>query len=236
MTQKNAKKTDAWMPLYIGDYLGATQRLTTEQHGAYLLLLIDYWRNGPPPNDDPVLAQITRLKASAWRKMKPVILGFFKDQEGRLIHSRAEVERLKAAEHQARRSEKAKKAADARWQQEVDAPSNAPSMPQAMLGGCPPPSPSISKEIAGKPRSIFDIGVEVLGGSPGSARSLIGKWRKAHGDAAVQAGLADAERMAISERRSWLIARFAKPANDAAALYASIDRTFAKQSSQESAK
>jgi uncharacterized protein YdaU (DUF1376 family) len=44
--------SDTWMPFYVGDYLSATGRLTTEQHGAYLLILLDYWKNGPPPNDD----------------------------------------------------------------------------------------------------------------------------------------------------------------------------------------
>jgi uncharacterized protein YdaU (DUF1376 family) len=58
-------KSDTWMPFFVGDYLSATGRLTTEQHGAYLLILLDYWKNGPPPNDDGVLAALARMSPSA---------------------------------------------------------------------------------------------------------------------------------------------------------------------------
>lgn len=40
---------DAWFPFYVGDYLAATQRLTAEKHGTYVLLILDSWTNGPPP-------------------------------------------------------------------------------------------------------------------------------------------------------------------------------------------
>lgn len=86
------QKTDIWMPLYIGDYLADTSRLTTEQHGAYLLLLMDYWRSGRLPNNDQVLAQITKLPLDVWLVHKGVLQGFFDVVDGELIHSRVEKE------------------------------------------------------------------------------------------------------------------------------------------------
>jgi uncharacterized protein YdaU (DUF1376 family) len=245
-SEKNVQKTDVWMPIYIGDYLADTQRLTTEQHGAYLLLLFDYWRNGPLPNDDAVLAQITRLKQSAWRKQRSAIICFFTSQGERLIHCRVEAERVKAGDNQARRTAKAKTAADARWRRDGDAPSNAPSMPdsapEAMLGACPLPSPlSVSKETGGEPppdpvKVIYQEGVSLLvgaGSSAASARSLIGKWRKEQGNEKVAAAIADAVRLNITEPRAWIAARFNKAANDADALYASINRTFTGNGGQQ---
>src|SRR3546814_6296929 len=72
-----SKKGDKWMPLDIGDYLGDTGRLTTEGHGAYLLVPMDYWRHGAPPDDDETLAAIARLSVPRWRKLRPVIAPSF---------------------------------------------------------------------------------------------------------------------------------------------------------------
>jgi uncharacterized protein YdaU (DUF1376 family) len=107
-------RSDTWMPLYVGDYLAATTRLTTEQHGAYFLILLDYWKNGPPPNDDAVLAQIARLSPAGWRKAKPALLGFFQERDGLLIQKRVEAERERAADVTEKRVKAGKASADAR--------------------------------------------------------------------------------------------------------------------------
>lgn len=139
-------KVDIWMPLYIADYLADTSRLTTEQHGAYLLLLIDYWRNGPLPDDDAVLAQITRMSPDAWSNARSTIQAFFKQESSKWVHGRVEAELAKAKRNGETNSTRAKAAARARWNTESNAPSITPSKPVAvledMLEECPSPSPS----------------------------------------------------------------------------------------------
>lgn len=88
-------KVDMWMPLYIADYLADTSRLTTVQHGAYLLLMMDYWRNGPPPDDDDVLSQITKVRAEEWPAVRRAIAGFF-EIDGFWVHGRIDSELQKA--------------------------------------------------------------------------------------------------------------------------------------------
>ena len=111
----SSKKHDTWMPLYIGDYLADTSRLSTEQHGAYLLLLMDYWRNGPPLDDDEELASITKLSPQQWKKHAAKIRGMFASVDGRLIQKRCDEERQKAGLVSSKRSEAGKQGAAKRW-------------------------------------------------------------------------------------------------------------------------
>ncbi|WP_298257929.1 DUF1376 domain-containing protein [Bradyrhizobium sp.] len=67
----------AWMPLYVGDYLGDTGHLTTAQHGAYLLLMMHYWRKGELPDDDRQLSKIAKLPLKTWSNYRPVLQQFF---------------------------------------------------------------------------------------------------------------------------------------------------------------
>jgi uncharacterized protein YdaU (DUF1376 family) len=90
-----SKAADTWMPLYIGDYLADTMHLSAVEHGAYLLLLMHSWRNGPLPNDDRVLAGIARVEQRAWAKgIGSTVKGFFtKGADGRLHQKRLDAER-----------------------------------------------------------------------------------------------------------------------------------------------
>lgn len=69
----------AFLPLYIGDYLADTGHLSTTQHGAYLLLMMHYWRVGDLPDDDKQLASITKLPARVWLDCRETLQAFFHD-------------------------------------------------------------------------------------------------------------------------------------------------------------
>jgi len=81
-----------WMPLYVKDYIADTQRLSTIEHGAYLLLIMDYWISGRLEDNDEELARIAKLSLEKWRKIRPKILLFFVRSEGQLLHPRIEQE------------------------------------------------------------------------------------------------------------------------------------------------
>jgi uncharacterized protein YdaU (DUF1376 family) len=68
-----------YMPFFVGDYLTGTRHLTIEQHGAYFLLILEYWTKGELPNDDEQLARILGISLGKWIKMRPTIQAFFHD-------------------------------------------------------------------------------------------------------------------------------------------------------------
>jgi uncharacterized protein YdaU (DUF1376 family) len=145
------------MPFFVGDYLSATGRLTTEQHGAYLLILLDYWKNGPPPNDDGVLAALARLSPSVWRKAKPALLGFFDIRDGVLIQKRVERERGRAAENVEKRSKAGKASAAARAQQKSNKRSTHVATHVAANGQQnlrPSPSPGSNEPITSSDEDV----------------------------------------------------------------------------------
>jgi uncharacterized protein YdaU (DUF1376 family) len=115
MTKKSEKRPDNWMPLYVGDYLRDTSRLTTEQHGAYLLLIMDYWVNGPLPDDDAALAAIVKMTPAGWKKARTALSGYFEIDGGHWFQGRVEREIAKANSIMEQRKDAGRKSAEIRW-------------------------------------------------------------------------------------------------------------------------
>ncbi|WP_018507087.1 YdaU family protein [Thiobacillus thioparus] len=136
----DARKTDVWMPLFIGDYLASTQHLDTREHGAYLLLLMACWRNdGSLPDDNKRLAAIVKATPREWNGLRATLAEFFTIDGGVWSQKRLSGELEAARSNREKSAQRAKNAARVRWGEH--AVSNAPSITQATLDDCPSPSP-----------------------------------------------------------------------------------------------
>lgn len=98
---------------------GDVEAMTTEEVGAYMLLLCKAWREEPAgsiPNDDRALARWARLTPDRWAECKPAVLAAFKlggDKRWHQKRLRAEFNKLMRARKE--RHESAVTAAQARW-------------------------------------------------------------------------------------------------------------------------
>lgn len=163
------KKDDVsiWLPLYIGDMLAMTTRLSTEQVGALILLMMDYWKNGAIPNDLKIVGAITGLtptKTKAFLRLI-TIADIFTEENNMLFSVYLDGKKTEATDNKKTKSERAVKAANARWGKTEDKSSidlaqdkhnssNANAMLEhttsnanAMLEQCPLSSPSPSNNL-----------------------------------------------------------------------------------------
>lgn len=133
-----------FMQLYVADYLGDTRHLTTEQHGAYLLLLMTMWRSaGVVPNDEAKLARIVGLSVVRWRKISAEVLEFFTEVEGGLTQARLAAELAISEEKSEKRSQSGKAGARAKALKNNKADlANA----SRSLKHSPEPEPELDKE------------------------------------------------------------------------------------------
>ena len=78
-----------FMQLYVSDFVGDTLQLSTEQIGAYMLLLMAMWNaGGSLPDDDTRLARVVRMSCKKWRAISADLLIFFERADGVLSHNR----------------------------------------------------------------------------------------------------------------------------------------------------
>ena len=100
---------DIWMPLYIGDYLADTMHLSAEEHGAYLLAIMHYWKSGGAI-PKTALKNICRCGEEALT----TVLTFFREEAGLLHHARIEAEMVKAKDSREANKKKTQAATEAR--------------------------------------------------------------------------------------------------------------------------
>ena len=80
-----------YMQLEIAKYLADTTHLATVEHGAYMLLIMNYWqRGGALKNSDARLAAICRLTVEEFLRHKDVLSEFFEVTEDEWVHHRIE--------------------------------------------------------------------------------------------------------------------------------------------------
>ena len=234
------KKVDTWMPLLVDKYLGDTQHLTTEQHGAYLLLLMTMWkRDGVLMVRD--LPQITRLSPARWKACRSVLMELFtlSDDGLTVTQKRLSQELQRSKENTEAKSKAGAKGAANRWRSDgkangtaiadasqphwqtgaststpIPLPSGVGSDAVASGAAAPPAPPEITP-MSAKER-VWALGVPLLGDS---ARSLLGKLAKEHTDDVLVSVLAEATIDRPIDPKAWVIAacearsKRGKPAN-----------------------
>ena len=102
-----------YMQLYIADYLADTMHLSAEEHGAYLLLMFNYWETGKPIPKNR-LAKIARLTNERWADVEPSLQEFFCDNGEEWVHLRIEEDLASVREKLTKKSAAGKASVQAR--------------------------------------------------------------------------------------------------------------------------
>jgi uncharacterized protein YdaU (DUF1376 family) len=127
-------KKPSHIPLFPDSYHRDTTHLTTEEHGAYFLLLMAAWGSDDCtlPNDEKRLAALAKLPVAKWRKIAPTVLEFWTIDKGRIHQKRL----LKEWHYVRETRSKRKAAADTRWGNTEQSKCNANAYSNGMhLGG-----------------------------------------------------------------------------------------------------
>jgi uncharacterized protein YdaU (DUF1376 family) len=82
-----------WLAWYPGDYISKTRHLSMGQHGAYMLLLWEYYINGPLLANATGLLNVCCAKSRADRAdVDYILVNFFDLEDGFYHHKRADIE------------------------------------------------------------------------------------------------------------------------------------------------
>jgi len=121
MSDKPSEKVDIFMPMFVADYLADTTDLSTEEHGAYLLLMFTAWRSdGVLPNDPRRLARIAKVPFERWPDIWEAIGRFFSVTGAAVSQGRLVKELARARAHKEAAIERGKRGAAAKAAKKAD--------------------------------------------------------------------------------------------------------------------
>lgn len=196
-----------WMPLYVADYLADTRRLSTLEHGAYMLLIMDYWRNGGLPNDDRKLARIVGMSESEWQDIRENLAELFQDG---WRHKRVDEELAKSEAKTERRAEAGRRGGLAKA---ANNPSNATILPEqkdsnALASSSQPqshsPNGENTRERASRPLAEFEKEFWPIYPNRVGKDAARKSWERAVGRAPVSEIMAGLRRyVAKTDDRPW---------------------------------
>lgn len=158
-----------WFAFHIDDYLGNTMNLDTEGHGAYLLLILHYYRTGKPIRDnDRTLAAIAKLPIDRWQERRDDLATFFKVEGGMWTHERIEAEMQEASIRYAARSAHGKLAAAAKYGKKIAAAaSGIPAAAHPASSGDTQPKKTTSRKPSASSRGAPGIPTASTVDAPG---------------------------------------------------------------------
>lgn len=181
--------TVPYLPLYISDYQADTSHLTTVEHGAYLLLIMNYWQRGQPlPNDDRKLARIAGLGPREWKRVRETLSEFFKVDCSNWFHSRLESELLKLRD----KSLKKRNGGLARAQQ-MQSERLARGQLNIGVGVGEEPSTKVEGAAPDTDKIFWDNAKAYLAPHSSDPGRLIGKWIKETSKAFVARAIGEAQ-------------------------------------------
>src|SRR6185312_13041136 len=113
-----------YIQLYIADYLADTAHLTTAEHGAYLLLIFNYWQRGHALNNaNGRLASVVRMSNEEWEQHEQTLAEFFEVDGDEWRNHRIDDD-LAAVEAKSTKASLAGKASGARRRAKAERPFN----------------------------------------------------------------------------------------------------------------
>jgi len=92
-----------YLQLYVAEYLADTMHLTAEEHGAYLLIIFNYWQSGKPLADsNKLLSSVCSTTVERWLEIRSTVEEFFEVKNGLWTHHRIEEDIARASKKRKR--------------------------------------------------------------------------------------------------------------------------------------